>query len=156
MPPMESHHPKRLKALSLLNKQHCLQHQPKTIRTTLHAISYTLHAPWSFCSSFLIHHFLVVFQGLSSLCESHYVNSNYQTPCYSIHLHYQIWDIWTFSCLILSQIFPLLKTIKQIRFLSNGIKPSFYSCAINKSNIITRSTKILYLIWSPYICMDKL
>ena len=90
------------------------------------------HTPWSFCSSFLTHHFLMVFQGLSFLCESLYMNNNYQTPCCNIHLHCHIWDISTFSYLILNQIFPLLKSSKHVIFISNAIKPSFSCCLINK------------------------
>ena len=42
---------------------------------------------------------------------------------------------------ILLQSFPFLKSIKYIRFILNTINPSFSSCIINKSNIITRATE---------------
>ena len=40
--------------------------------------------------------------------------------------------------------------MKYIRFLSKKIKSYFYSCIINKCNIIMKPTKERYRIWSPY------
>ncbi len=68
---------KHLKTLCLLSKQQYLQHPPKTIRETLHAISYSLHAPWLSCSSFLTHHFLMEFLELSRLYEPHGMNTDF-------------------------------------------------------------------------------
>ena len=53
MPPLECHHPNNLKVLCLSSKQKYLQHLPKTIKETLHAISYSLHTPLLSYSSFL-------------------------------------------------------------------------------------------------------
>ena len=60
------------------------------------------------------------------------------------------------SCLNLNQSFPFLESIKYIRFILNTINPSFSSCIINKSNIISRATERWYLSRSPYVCMHKL
>jgi len=90
MPPLQFHHPKRFKVLYLLSKHHYLQHLPIIVRETHHAILYSLHIPWLSCSSFLTHHFVVVFLELFFHYESNDMNNNYKNPCCIIHLHYMI------------------------------------------------------------------
>jgi len=141
MPPMECHHPKCLKSLCLLSKHQYLQHLRKTIRATPHAISYSLQAP-----CFFVHPFWhTIFLGCYWNCL---LSTNPMVWKVILKLSVEVLTsiIWSetlqpFSCLILNQIFPFLKSIKNVIFLSNAINPCSPSCIINKSNIIVRATK---------------